>query len=93
MYLIRWQPITNQPIIVSPAIIDLVHSLNDDFLLLLPLLRQHPLSPSDESAGECETQVPRDHSLEKEVRARFQQIQQVLVLEGKVVQVVQQVID
>jgi hypothetical protein len=59
----------------------------------LPLLRQHPLTPSDESAGECETQVPRDHSLEKEVGARFQQIQQVLVLEGKVVQVVQQVID
>ena len=48
---------------------------------------------SEKSAGECQTKIPRDHTLKKEVWAGFKQIEQVLILESKVVQVVQKMID
>lgn len=48
---------------------------------------------AEHPASERNAEVSWDDALEKEVRARLEQVQQVLVLEGEVVQVVQQVVD
>ena len=61
-------------------------------MLLLSLLHQPLPCASNKSAGECETEVPGDDPLEEEVGAGLEQVQQVLILEGEQVQVVQQVI-
>ena len=62
----------------------LLHGLYNDFLLLLSLMYSCSFT-SEKSAGECQTKIPRDHTLKKEVWAGFKQIEQVLILESKVV--------
>ena len=52
----------------------------------------YTLAVLEHPAGECKGEVAGDDALEEEVGAGLEQGQQVLVLEGEVVQVVQQVV-